>query len=92
MADFFNKINTVNDFCVLHRFSKYEFLIRGNGLLTSLKQAFWKGFKQRKSYVDRLKVLQGNVAAIVKVRTPSCLGAKYVLSLFIIHHHLGIRD
>uniref|UniRef100_A0A8C4V545 IQ motif containing GTPase activating protein 2 n=1 Tax=Falco tinnunculus TaxID=100819 RepID=A0A8C4V545_FALTI len=32
-------------------------------------QAFWKGFKQRKSYIDRLKVLQGNVAAIVKIQS-----------------------
>ncbi|RMC16445.1 hypothetical protein DUI87_06775 [Hirundo rustica rustica] len=33
------------------------------------QQAFWKGFKQRKSYIDRLKVLQGNVAAIVKIQS-----------------------
>lgn len=56
---------------MLHRFNKHEFVTRDNSLLPSLKQAFWKGFKERKSYVDRLKVLQGNVAAIVKVRTPN---------------------
>lgn len=53
-----------------------------------IKQAFWKGYKQRKSYVDRLKVLQGNVAATVKVRYPYILVPEYVLSLVLVLHHL----
>lgn len=45
-----------------------------------LKQAFWKGFKQRKSYVDRLKVFQGNVDAIIKVRSHCAFGLEYAFS------------
>jgi len=37
-------------------------------------------------------VLQGNVAAIVKVRSHSVLGIERALFFGLVLHHLGIRD
>ncbi|XP_008631149.2 PREDICTED: ras GTPase-activating-like protein IQGAP2 [Corvus brachyrhynchos] len=65
MYDYYYNVETEEGTCV----APEGVLPKMSWLTGEEIQAFWKGFKQRKSYVDRLKVLRGNVAAIVKIQS-----------------------